>query len=100
MVKLEIELTEEQAEKLEILKSNDVDIGQGIDLLFGLQKEALNQIKEQKNEEIVLDEISDSTFDAKIKHELLIRNYDGTKTYDRTVQDTKHKIKWSEFFKF
>lgn len=35
MVKMEIELTDEQFERVEILKSKGVDVGQAIDLLFG-----------------------------------------------------------------
>lgn len=100
MVKLEIELTDEQFEKLEILKGNDVDAGKAIDLLFAIQDEALSQVEVQKQEENLLDKISDSGFDSKIKQELLKKNFGESETYDRKVQDAKHNVKWSEFFNF
>lgn len=100
MVKLEIELTDEQFEKLEILKANDVDAGKAIDLLFAVQGEALSQVEEQKQEENLIEKMTDSSFDSKIKQGLLKKNFDESETYDRKVQDAKHDVKWSEFFKF
>ena len=100
MVKMEIELTEDQFEKVQILKSKDVDVGQAIDLLFGLQNEIISQIEEQKNEEHLIEKIYDTGFDGEIKQELLKKNHVKDETYDRTLQDTKHKIKWFKFFKF
>lgn len=100
MVKLEIELTDKQLEKFEILKSKGVDAGQAIDLLFGIQHEIIDQIEEQKHEDHLLEKISDTGFDSKIKQELLKENYDEHETYDESLQHAKHKIKWSEFFKF
>ncbi|MBQ6100559.1 MAG: hypothetical protein IJL02_11945 [Methanobrevibacter sp.] len=100
MVKVEIELTDEQFEKLEILKANDVDPGQAIDLLFGVQKEAIIQVEDQNGADNLLDKLSGSDADAKIKQELLERNFDVVKSYDRSMQEAKHKIKWSEVFKF
>lgn len=99
MVKMEIELTDEQFERVEILKSKGVDVGQAIDLLFGLQGEIISQVEEQKNEEILLEKISDAGFDAEIKQQLLKKNYQEDKTPDRLIQDTKQKVKWSKFFK-
>lgn len=99
MAKIEIELTEEQLEKVEILKSKGVNVGEAIDLLFEVQHEALAQIEEQKQEENLLEKISDTGFDSEIKAELLKKNFDETETYDRSVQDAKHKVKWSNFFK-
>lgn len=100
MVKVEIELTDEQFEKLEILKEHDVDIGQGIDLLFGIQHEIISQLEEQKHEELLLEKFADTGFDSEIKQRLVAKNYDESETYDRTVHDAKHNVKWSEFFKF
>lgn len=99
MAKMEIELTDEQMEKVEILKSKGVDIGEAIDLLFGLQNEIIGQFEEQKQEKNLMEKITDSTFDSKIKAELLKKNYDEDKSYDLSVLDAKHKVKWSEFFK-
>lgn len=99
MPKMEIELTEEQLEKVKILESQDVDIGQAIDLLFEMQNEALNQLAEQHDESII-EKMQDTGFDAKIKQRLMKKEYEEKETYDRSVQDTKHNVKWSKFFKF
>ena len=73
---MEIELTEEQLEKVEILKSKDVDVGQAIDLLFELQHEAIAQIEDKQQDANVIENMDDDGFDAKIRAELLKRNYD------------------------
>lgn len=102
MVKMEIELTEEQLEKVKILESKDVSVGKAIDLLFGIQGEILTQIEEQNNDENILEKMQDAGFDLKIKQELLKKEYgqSDSETYDRSVQDAKHNVKWSKFFKF
>lgn len=100
MPKMEIELTEEQMKKVEILESKDIDVGQAIDLLFGLQDEILNYIEENHEDENIFEKLQDTGFDLKIKQEILKKQYTETETYDRTILDAKHKIKWSEYFKF
>lgn len=99
MVKMEIELTDEQFERVEILKSKGVDVGQAIDLLFGIQGEIISQVEEQENEDNLLEKISDTGFDVEIKQQLLKKNYQEDKTSDRTMWDIKQKVKWSDFFK-
>lgn len=99
MPKMEIELTDAQLEKVEILKSKDINVGQAIDLLFEVQNEALAQIEEQNQNESLLEKIKDNTLDSKIKEALLNKNYGENETYDKTLQTTKHKIKWSNYFK-
>lgn len=100
MVKMEIELTEDQFEKVEILKSKGVDAGEAVDLLFGLQKEIISQIEEQKQEEYLIEKIYDTGFDTQIKQNILKKSYAEGETYDKTLQDAKHNVKWSEFFRF
>ncbi len=100
MPKMEVEFTEKQLEKVEILKSKDVSVGQAIDLLFGLQNEVIYLIEEQEQEENLLEKLIDTGFDSQIKQELLKRNYDDEETYDRKVQNAKQGIKWSKFLKF
>ena len=95
---MEIELTEEQLEKVEILKSKDISVGQAIELLFEIQNEALTQIEDQTEDENIITKVKNNTLDTKIKSELLRKEYEETETYDRTVQDAKHKVKWSEIF--
>lgn len=99
MEKMEIELTDAQLEKVEILKSKGISVGQAIDLLFELQNEAIAQIKEQESEDISIDEIKDANLDLEIKEILIAKQHEEGETYDKTLQTTKHNIKWSEFFK-
>ena len=44
--KMEIELTEEQAKKVEILKSNGISVGEAIDMLFEVKEKAITMRKE------------------------------------------------------
>ena len=46
MAKMEIEFTDEQMEKIEILKANGISVGQAIDLLFKVQNEIKTQVEE------------------------------------------------------
>lgn len=99
MPKIEIDLTDAQLDKVEILKSKDIDVGQAIDLLFEVQNEALAQLEEQKQANNLIEKIKDNTLDSEIKKELLKENYGENETYDKTVQTAKHGIKWSKYFK-
>lgn len=99
MKTMEIEFTDDQLEKIEILESKGIDVGQAIDLLFALQNEALNQIEDQKQKEGMIEKIKDTAIDADIKEGLLKKQYEESETYDKTLQTTKHKINWSKFFK-
>lgn len=103
MVKMEIDLTEKQAEKVEILKQNDIDVGQAIDMLFEIKDKAMSEIENIDEEEIgIFERVKDSTFDIGAKAANLEENYgDSEKTYEMKVQDVKHKISWAkDFFKF
>ena len=95
MSKMEIELTDEQMEKVKQLEAQNITVGQAIDMLFELKEKALPEI--EKLEKSGLLEV-----DVDAKAENLDENYgDSEKTYEMEVQDIKHKIKWSkEFFKF
>ncbi len=95
MNKLEIELTDEQLEKVNELKENDITVGQAIDMLFELKEKALPEIEKLEKSGLI-------DVDIDNKAENLDDNYgDSEKTYEMEVQDLKHKIKWGkEFFKF
>ena len=41
-MKMEIELTESQAEKVEILKDNGIGVGEAIDILFDIRDDVIN----------------------------------------------------------
>ena len=117
------ELTDEQFEKYEIMKNNDMSIGDAIDLIFKLRddlhvqndvlleervaeltarKESLSDEMAKLDEELsVLGKLIDSV-DIDQKAEILENEYspaDGT--YDRKVQDYKRTISWAKgFFNF
>ena len=118
------ELTDEQFEKYEIMKNNDMSVGDAIDLIFKLRddlhvqndvlleervaeltarKESLADEMAKLDDELsVLDKLKDSALDVDQKAEILEKEYapvDGA--YDRKVQDYKRTISWAkDFFKF
>ncbi|WP_407413640.1 hypothetical protein [Methanobrevibacter sp.] len=96
MEKMEIELTEEQLKKVEILKSENISIGDAIDLLFEVKEEISNQIEDKD----LIEKMNEAGFDLSNKTENLKKNFGDAETYDRTAHDAKHGLKWSKFFKF
>ena len=110
-MKMEIELTDEQAEKIEILKENDISVGEAIEMLFEVKNTIVeNRIIKANEEKAELEEklskideeislftqLKDSTLDTTQKQKIVEKEY-GTidKTFDETVQDAKHKFKWT-----
>lgn len=100
MAKVEIELTEDQLEKVEILKSKDISIGEAIDLLFEVHNEIIDQIKEQDSEEDIIEKINDEGYGVELKATVLKKNFEESETYEKAVRDTKQDVKWSKLFKF
>lgn len=124
MAKMEIELTDKQLEKVNILKENDIDVGQAIDMLFELKEEVLNQTDDYLNKRLdeatkqkadleaqinqideelsIIGRLKDTALDIDEKQKILEKDYgEADKTYEMKVQDVKHRIKWtSDFFKF
>ena len=99
MTKMEIEFTDEQIEKIEILKDNDISVGQAIDLLFKVQNEIKTQVQENHPDEDILEKIENSDFDVNIKAEIMEKADNKPETYDVAIEETRRKVKWSEFFK-
>ncbi|MGN0177235.1 MAG: hypothetical protein ACI389_05340 [Methanobrevibacter sp.] len=99
MNKMEIELTDEQLEKVKKLESQDISVGQAIDMLFEAKQEVLTQI-EKIEKSGILDKVSNVNVDNKTEN--LEENYgDAEKTYEMEVQNIKHRLKWcKDFFKF
>ncbi len=99
MIKMEIELTDEQLEKVKQLEAQDISVGQAIDMLFEVREKALIEI-ENIEKSGLMDKVVDIDVDNKVEN--LEDNYgDSEKTYEMEVQDIKHKIKWGkDFFKF
>lgn len=121
-MKMEIELTEQQAEKVRILKENGIEVGEAIEMFFDMRNvvsESGNRILEKKIEDAqqekayleeklakvdkeltYFEKINDNSLDITQKRKVLEKEYGiQPKTYDEKVMDTKHKIKWSNFFK-
>lgn len=123
-MKMEIELTDEQAKKVEILKENGMDVGDAVDALFEMKDMIkdqgtsavtyrLNKVTQEKAElekrmEALDEEISffnklkDTSLDVDQKLKIVEKEYGTTsKTYDESVQNAKHKFKWTKsIFRF
>lgn len=118
-MKMEIELTDEQYEKVKILEEKGLSVGDSIDALFevkeslALQTSAIidNRLNEVTKEKEILEkrmdkldkEISfftkmkDSSLDTSQKQRIVEKEYGQiNKTYDETIQNAKHKFKWSK----
>lgn len=99
MTKIEIEVTDEQLEKIEILKDNGISVGQAINLLFKVQNEIKTQVEENHPDDDILEKIENSDFDVNIKAEIIEKAEPKPETYDVAIEETRRKVKWSEFFK-
>lgn len=110
-MKMEIELTDEQAKKIDVLKENGIEVGEAIDMLFEMnntfidnkiikaqeEKAELEEKLSQINDELSLfNKLKDTSLDSSQKQKIVEKEY-GTidKTYDESVQDAKHKFKWT-----
>ena len=122
-MKMEIELTDSQAEKVEILREKGVSVGEAIETLFKMKYEIsetsdkyiddrIEQANRQKaeleekmaaiDEELsVFNKIKDTPMNPDQKIKIIADEY-GTidKTYDESIHDTKLKFRWSKFIKF
>ena len=98
MTKMEIDLTPEQIEKVEILKANGISIGEAIDMLFEIKEKALSDIETFDDSKIgLLAILNDDMFNVDEKSELLDENYSASeKTYELKAQEVKTKISWAK----
>ena len=98
MTKMEFDLTPEQIKKVEILKANDIDVGDAIDMLFEVKEKALNDIETFDEEKInLIALLKNEMLDVEEKTEALDENYGGSdKTYELKVQEAKTKISWAK----
>lgn len=89
MNKMEIELNDEQLEKVKLLESHDISVGDAIDMLFEARDKASS----------IIDDIDENL----AKNAADAENSDETqepKTYDEAVQNYKHHVSWAkDFFK-
>ena len=100
MAKMEIELTEDQLEKVEILKSKDISVGEAIDLLFEVQHEIKDQLKGEDSEEELIEKINDDSYGIEFKAAVLKNNFEESESYDQAVHIAKTDVEWSKLFKF
>ena len=123
-MKMEIDVTDGQAEKIQTLRDNDISVGEAIDILFEI-KESIeaesdmlleSRIKEasEKKAELekeiedldkqmsVLDKLKDASLDVGQKQKIVEKEYGKLdKTFDEVIMDAKHKFRWSSnLFKF
>ncbi|MEE0934071.1 MAG: hypothetical protein U0L42_00210 [Methanobrevibacter sp.] len=102
MNKIEIELTDEQLEKVKHLESKDISVGEAIDMLFEAKEKTLSELEAIDEEISLFDKVKDSTLDVDSKAENLEENYgDSEKTFDQQVLQYKTRLSWAkDFFKF
>ena len=124
MAKIEIELTEEQLKKVEILQNNDIDIGAAIDMLFEIKekssqneaeylnskidqankerKELENKLEEVNREISLYSQLKDTSLDVDQKLKILEKDYgEVDESYEMKVQSVKRNINWTkDFFNF
>ena len=117
-MKMEIELNDGQAEKVEILKQKGVSVGEAIDMLFEMKEdisyqsdllieskisqatkkkaELQSQIKDVDAEIEMYNNLMNSDEDYVKKQKVLQKELLDTETYDRHVQNAKHGFKWTK----
>lgn len=102
MNKIEIELTDEQLEKVKHLESKDISVGEAIDMLFEAKEKTLSELEAIDEEISLFDKVKDSTLDVDSKADNLEENYgDSEKTFDQQVLQFKSRLNWAkDFFKF
>lgn len=102
MTKIEIELTDEQIDKVKQLESNGISVGEAIDQLFEIRNEMTAQIDEVEKSLSFIEELKNTATDADKKIEMIEKRYEETGTSpEMKIQEIKHKISWGrDFFKF
>lgn len=103
MAKLEIEITDEQLEKVKKLEAQDISVGDAIDKLFEMKEKALPEIEAIDDEKIGLfEKVKENTLDIDNKADVLDENFsEADKTYEMKVKEVKYKVRWAkDFFKY
>ena len=122
-MKTEIELTDEQFEKVKVLEENNISVGEAIDILFEMKdnitkhsglyldsriaraeeekaelEAKINRIEEDLS---FFEKLKGTALDVNEKQKLVEKAYIQEESYDQTLQNAKHNVKWStKFFKF
>jgi hypothetical protein len=95
MTKMEIEFTDEQLEKIELLESYDIGVGDAIDMLFEVMDRVLSIIEDiDENTGVTVSDEDSKSDNAEETPQ------NAGKTYDEALQDYKHHVSWAkDFFK-
>jgi len=123
-MKMEIDVTDAQAERIQTLKDNDISVGEAIDILFEMKEtievqsdivldskikqandkkaELEREIAELDKQMSVFDKLKDASLDVGQKQKIVEKEYGQLdKTFDEVIMDAKHRFKWSRnLFKF
>lgn len=123
-MKMEIDVTDAQAERIQTLKDNDISVGEAIDILFEMKEtiavqsdivldskikqandrkaELEREIAELDKQMSVFDKLKDASLDVGQKQKIVEKEYGQLdKTFDEVIMDAKHRFKWSmSLFKF
>ena len=100
---MEIELTDNQMEKVKELDAHGISVGDAIDKLFEMKEKALPEIDDIDEEQLGLfEKVKETALDVDNKAEILDENYgEADKTYEMKIQEIKHKVRWAkDFFKY
>ena len=102
MNKMEIELTDDQLEKVKHLESKNISVGEAIDMLFEAKEKTFSELESLDEQLGLLEKVKDSTLDVDAKAVNLEENYgDAEKTYDQQVLEYKQRLSWAkDVFKF
>ncbi len=96
MAKIEIELTDEQIEKLnELEKEHQVDLGQLIDNFYEARTMVSSEIENFEKNTSVASKVKENSLDVENKAENLEDNFTYTETYEVKIKDARHKISWA-----
>jgi hypothetical protein len=97
MAKIEIELTDEQIEKLnELEKNHQVDLGQLIDNFYEARTMVSSEIENFEKNTSVASKVKENSLDVDNKAENLEENFTCTETYEVQIKDARHKISWAK----
>lgn len=98
MVQMEIEITDEQLEKVKELEEHGIGIGDAIDMLFEIKEKTLTEIETLDDEKIdVLAKMKGSLYDYDKKADALGENFGETeKDYKMQANEIKSKVSWAK----
>lgn len=96
MAKIELELTDDQVNKLKELESYDMDVGKLIDNFYEARSKVSSEIGEMEKNTSLLGKVKDSSLDVDNKAENLDENFSENETYEVKIKDARHKISWAK----